>query len=55
MLLHSEADTFWSLCRIFEDIQENYIFAQPGIQRMVYQLEDLVKRVDRKLLLRCSM
>jgi hypothetical protein len=48
-LLQAEADTFWSLCRIFEDIQENYIFAQPGIQRMVFQLEELVRRVDLKL------
>jgi hypothetical protein len=48
-LLHVEADTFWSLCKIFEGIQENYTFAQPGIQKMLFALEELIRRIDGKL------
>ena len=41
-----EADTFWCLSRLLDGIQDNYIFAQPGIQRSVRRMEELVKRID---------
>ena len=30
-------------------MQDNYTFAQPGIQRMVFKLKELVARIDSKL------
>jgi len=30
-----EADTFWSFSKLLDSIQDNYTFAQPGIQRLV--------------------
>ncbi|KAL1736123.1 rab-GTPase-TBC domain-containing protein [Schizophyllum commune] len=44
-----EADTFWCLSRLLDGIQDNYIFAQPGIQRSVRRMEELVKRIDAPL------
>lgn len=44
-----EADTFWCLSKFLDGIQDNYIFAQLGIQTKVNQLKDLIQRVDGPL------
>ncbi len=44
-----EADSFWCLTVVLDGIQDNYTFAQPGIQLKVKQLEDLVTRIDGEL------
>lgn len=41
-----EADSFWCLSKLLDGIQDNYIFAQPGIQRQVSRLKELCERVD---------
>ena len=41
-----EADSFWCLSRLLDGIQDNYTFAQPGIQTRVSQLRELVTRID---------
>jgi len=44
-----EADSFWCVSALLDTIQDNYTFAQPGIQRKVAQLRHLMCRVDRNL------
>jgi hypothetical protein len=44
-----EADSFWCLTKLLDGIQDNYIFAQPGIQRQVAALHDLTARIDEPL------
>ncbi|KAF5370586.1 hypothetical protein D9758_001824 [Tetrapyrgos nigripes] len=44
-----EADSFWCLSRLLDGIQDNYIFAQPGIQRSVRRMSELVARIDAPL------
>jgi len=44
-----EADSFWCMTKVLDGIQDNYTFAQPGIQVKIRQLEELLKRVDLKL------
>ena len=44
-----EADTFWCLSRLLDGIQDNYIFAQPGIHRSVRRMSELVARIDPPL------
>ncbi|KAF2147566.1 uncharacterized protein K452DRAFT_314688 [Aplosporella prunicola CBS 121167] len=44
-----EADSFWCLTKLLDGIQDNYIFAQPGIQRQVASLRDLTTRIDKGL------
>jgi len=45
-LLALEADTFWCLSKLLDGIQDNYIFAQPGIHRQVARCQELCARVD---------
>ncbi|XP_049849183.1 uncharacterized protein LOC126318209 isoform X1 [Schistocerca gregaria] len=44
-----EADVYWSMSMFIQSIQDNYIFAQPGIRRMLKDLEKLVSRIDAPL------
>ncbi|KAH7646118.1 tbc1 domain family member 22b-like protein [Dermatophagoides farinae] len=44
-----EADSYWSFNKLLDSIQDNYTFAQPGIQRLVNLLSRVVSRVDKKL------
>ncbi|KAG8517971.1 TBC1 domain family member 22A [Galemys pyrenaicus] len=46
VLCNVEADTFWCMSRLLDGIQDNYTFAQPGIQMKVKMLEELVSRID---------
>lgn len=41
-----EADSFWCLSKFLDCIQDNYIFAQLGIQAKVNQLKELIQRID---------
>lgn len=44
-----EADSFWCLTKFLNGIQENYVFAQLGIQKKVNRLKELIQRVDNTL------
>ena len=44
-----EADSYWCLSKLLDGIQDNYVHAQPGIQRQVASLRDLTKRIDAGL------
>lgn len=44
-----EADAFWCLSKLLDGIQDNYIFAQPGIVRQVAKMKELCSRVDAPL------
>jgi hypothetical protein len=41
-----EADSYWATSHLLEGIQDNYTFAQPGIQYKIRTLEELIKRID---------
>jgi hypothetical protein len=45
-----EADSFWCLSRLLDGIQDNYIATQPGIQRSVRRMAELVARIDRQFM-----
>ena len=42
-MLGVEADAYWSLCKLLDGIQDHYTNAQPGIQRTVFKLKELVR------------
>eukprot|EP01135_Chromosphaera_perkinsii_P012462 Nk52_evm73s2657 gene=Nk52_evmTU73s2657 len=44
-----EADSFWCMSKLLDSIQDNYTFAQPGIQRKILALKELVSRIDSPL------
>ena len=41
-----EADSYWCLSKLVDGIQDNYTTSQPGIQRQVYKLKELIGRID---------
>ncbi|XP_074092486.1 TBC1 domain family member 22B isoform X2 [Macrotis lagotis] len=49
MLRSIEADSFWCMSKLLDGIQDNYTFAQPGIQKKVQALEELVSRIDEQV------
>ncbi|XP_053572593.1 TBC1 domain family member 22A isoform X2 [Bombina bombina] len=49
VLRNIEADSYWCMSKLLDGIQDNYTFAQPGIQRKVKMLEELVSRIDEQL------
>nr|KAJ0217913.1 hypothetical protein LSAT_V11C300146690 [Lactuca sativa] len=44
-----EADCYWCLSKLLDGMQDHYTFAQPGIQRLVFKLKDLVTRIDEPI------
>ncbi|XP_073229197.1 TBC1 domain family member 22B-like isoform X2 [Porites lutea] len=44
-----EADSFWCMSKLLDGIQDNYTFAQPGIQMKVNALRELIQRIDEPL------
>uniref|UniRef100_A0A1E1X5Y6 Putative ypt/rab-specific gtpase-activating protein gyp1 n=1 Tax=Amblyomma aureolatum TaxID=187763 RepID=A0A1E1X5Y6_9ACAR len=44
-----EADSFWCMSKLLDGIQDNYTFAQPGIQSKVNTLKELIQRIDTPL------
>ncbi|EMR10813.1 hypothetical protein PNEG_00960 [Pneumocystis murina B123] len=44
-----EADTFWCISKLLDSIQDNYVFAQPGIHRQIINLKELITRIDHQL------
>lgn len=48
-LYELEADVYWCLTNLLSGIQDHYTSDQPGVQRMVMRLEELVNRIDANL------
>ncbi|KAJ3081265.1 GTPase-activating protein, partial [Quaeritorhiza haematococci] len=46
ILTQVESDSFFCLTKLLDGIQDNYTFAQPGIQRQVARLKELINRLD---------
>lgn len=44
-----ESDSYWSFNKLLDSIQDNYTFAQPGIQRLVNLLGRVMARMDEEL------
>lgn len=46
---NTEADSFFCMTQLIRGIQDHYIFAQPGIQKSVHKLSEIVKCIDGEL------
>jgi len=44
-----EADCYWCMSKLLDGMQDNFTFAQPGIQRMVFRLKELMYCIDGPL------
>lgn len=45
-LLDIEADCFWCLSKLLDGIQDHYTYAQPGIQKTLFHVQELVNRIE---------
>ncbi|KAL2328882.1 hypothetical protein Fmac_022309 [Flemingia macrophylla] len=50
IICNIEADCYWCLSKLLDGMQDHYTFAQPGIQRLVFKLKELVRRIDEPVL-----
>ena len=41
-----EADVYWCITKLLDNIQDHYTFSQPGLQRMIFRLQALIERHD---------
>jgi len=44
-----EADSYWCVSKLLDGIQDHYTFSQPGIQRTIFKMRELVMRIDAPL------
>ncbi|KAL0710488.1 hypothetical protein Bca4012_017466 [Brassica carinata] len=44
-----EADCYWCLTKLLDGMQDHFTFAQPGIQRLVFKLKELLRRIDEPI------
>jgi len=49
LLREIEADCYWCLTKFIDNIHDHYTFAQPGIQRLVFKLRELIQKIDAPL------
>jgi hypothetical protein len=45
-----EADLYWMMSKLLQNLQDHYTFSQPGIQRMMLRLQLLMEKVDADLI-----
>jgi len=48
-VLEIEADSYWCLCKLLDGIQDHYTYAQPGIQKTLFHVGELVSRVENPI------
>ena len=47
-MLEVEADVFWCLSKLIEDVQDNYTELQPGVQKILGKMKKLIENADQK-------
>jgi hypothetical protein len=45
-MLDIEADCYWCLSKLIDGIHDQYVKDQPGIQRAVFRIHDLIGWVE---------
>lgn len=45
-LLKAEADTYWCLSKVIDEIQDNYTEMQPGVHKIINKMKALVQQAD---------
>ena len=49
-MLNAEADTFWCLSKLIDDIQDNYTDLQPGVHKIINKMKALIQQADPDVL-----
>ena len=48
--LAAEADAFWCLSKLVDDVQDNFTDMQPGVHKMMNKMKAVVEQVDAEIL-----
>lgn len=49
-MLKAEADTFWCLSKLIDDIQDNFTEMQPGVHKIINKMKALIQHKDPEVL-----
>lgn len=49
-MLDAEADVYWCLSKLIDDIQDNYTELQPGVHKIINKMKALIKQSDPEIL-----
>lgn len=49
-LIKVEADVFWCLSKLVDEIQDNYTELQPGVHKIIAKMKKLVEQSDSQVL-----
>jgi hypothetical protein len=49
-MLNAEADVYWCLSKLIDDIQDNYTELQPGVHKIINKMKALIKQSDPEIL-----
>lgn len=49
-LIKIEADVFWCLSKLVDDVQDNYTEMQPGVHKIINKMKKLVEQADAGIL-----
>lgn len=50
VLVQVEADVFWCLSKLVDDVQDNYTEMQPGVHKIINKMKKLVEQADAGIL-----
>lgn len=50
LLLQAEADVFWCLSKLVDDVQDNYTELQPGVHKIINKMRRLIEQADAAVL-----
>lgn len=49
-LVKIEADVFWCLSKLIDDVQDNYTEMQPGVHKIINKMKKLIEQADPEIL-----
>ena len=49
-MLNAEADVYWCLSKLIDNIQDNYTELQPGVHKIINKMKALIKQSDPEIL-----
>jgi len=49
-LVKIEADVFWCLSKLIDDVQDNYTDMQPGVHKIINKMKKLIEQADPEVL-----
>jgi hypothetical protein len=49
-LIKVEADVFWCLSKLVDDVQDNYTEMQPGVHKIIFKMKKLIEQADPEVL-----